>query len=924
MRTLYLFLGLTIPAFAVPVAAYQDPSQDVPGFGYGPNFAFVTDGTTVMNVGEMHVHITNWGLIGSAPGYGATYSEAPSCQWPAGSGNEYLFAAGLWVGGVMLGERVVTTGGLFSEWMPRDELEATVYEAVDGEIVRPTGNPRAGGARKPMPGPDDDGDGRIDEETLNGHDDDDDGRIDEDFAQLGNQMMVSTTYDNTRLARERFPDHTPMSLELIQQTVAWENDIADDFVGFDYTITNVGVMEIDRVYIGFYADSDVGPRDVPGYHTDDMAGSWRGMVRGSDGGWVPVEVGYMWDAAEVGAIDGYFGVVFLHHDMDPTGRRAPTRVGLRTFQSFGRIASFEQGGDPQNDEQAYHLLSAPEDEWDSNTRPGDQYDLRFLVSAGPFRSLPPDESLTFQVAMVCGQGLGSEQGGRGLLANCAEAWLTYQGIFVDDIEQVLNEDDEFINPGRRGRETMLCEQDFDTLDPFENFFPDYMDTSCLDPLWLLDKPRIEDADRFSYDGKDCAMFNMDNCFECARQVGRPCTELDFETGAWTCGDTLATDLAGCTGVDGLETQITWLAGMAPPPPGLRLWPTDNRVHVFWDDRSEHAPDIRLNKVDFESYRIWRADNWTRPFGSSLDNGPESHRWQLIAEYDQVNEWVIERVVDFRTELDTLPLGANTGMTEIEYRPRVLDDPAYAGLAEAMQDIVDADTGGALRSRPQLRDSDGRELPEYLALLPWETEPDVLDTFFAVAERPAAAGVVPKRATSYYEYVDLAIHNGFLYFYSVSATDHILLAGDDPSVRLPRGRGLSGDPGSAFAHGTPGTEAQTAEERAGQGANIYVYPNPATREALAEYQQFDPSGSDPTGVRVTFTNLPMAHNKVSIYTVAGDLVQTLDHDGTGGAGHVHWNLMSRNAQEVVSGVYLYSVQSGDKRFEDFVGKFVVVR
>jgi hypothetical protein len=35
-------------------------------------------------------------------------------------------------------------------------------------------------------------------------------------------------------------------------------------------------------------------------------------------------------------------------------------------------------------------------------------------------------------------------------------------------------------------------------------------------------------------------------------------------------------------------------------------------------------------------------------------------------------------------------------------------------------------------------------------------------------------------------------------------------------------------------------------------------------------------------------------------------------------------MSRNGQEVVSGVYLYSVQTDDPRFADFVGKFVVIR
>ncbi len=57
---------------------------------------------------------------------------------------------------------------------------------------------------------------------------------------------------------------------------------------------------------------------------------------------------------------------------------------------------------------------------------------------------------------------------------------------------------------------------------------------------------------------------------------------------------------------------------------------------------------------------------------------------------------------------------------------------------------------------------------------------------------------------------------------------------------------------------------------------------------------------------------------------GDLVQSLSHNGTAGSGHISWNLMSRNGQEIVSGVYLYSVESDDSRFENFVGKFVVVR
>ena len=45
--------------------------------------------------------------------------------------------------------------------------------------------------------------------VWNGLDDDGDGEIDEDFGQIGNQMMVATMYDNTRLAAEAFPDRHP-------------------------------------------------------------------------------------------------------------------------------------------------------------------------------------------------------------------------------------------------------------------------------------------------------------------------------------------------------------------------------------------------------------------------------------------------------------------------------------------------------------------------------------------------------------------------------------------------------------------------------------------------------------------------------------------------------------------------------------------
>lgn len=902
-----------------------------------PSGIIVQDGTYVMNVGEAHVHITNTGLIGSAPGSLAPFSDAPSCQWPAGSGEEYLYTAGLWVGGIVLGEPLVSTGGAASEWKPLAGLEYTIYEAVEGQQVRPPGNPLASGRRLPDPAPDDDEDGLIDEEILNGFDDDGDGLIDEDFGQIGNQMMVVTTVDNTQLAREQYPDHQPMNLRMVQSSFQWDNDQVDDFVGFDYRVTNIGVTDVERVYIGFFADSDIGSRDGGAdIFQDDMAGSWSGSVRASDGSWVPVEVGYMWDGAQDNALDGFFGILFLGHDVDPSGRRAPIRVGLRTFQRFSNLASFEQGGDPTNDDQRYQLLSAAPEDWDPvATR---EADYRFLVSAGPFEVLEPGQELNFQVGMVMGAGLGSMDGDSGLLGNCAEAALTFYGVHTDTIPPQPSQDDPdiMIETGILGRETMLCREDFETdgggQNPFDLLVPDVGDTSCVSPMWLLNQATIADEEIFLYsfgpgDVRHCAMFNLDNCFECARQLGPGCTRNSIASGQWNCNNPQAGDRSGCTGIEGSETRIPWLVGMAPPPPGMRIWAGDSRVHVFWDDRSERTPDVRLQTVDFESYRVWRADNWDRPFGTSLANGPAAELWQLLAEFDQVNNYVsIREIPGQPAVLDTMPLGANTGLEVVRYQPRCLEDARFTGLAAAMQDLVEAMPGAVSRVRPAVRGADGRVLPGRQNLVPWETYPDVLDTFFAVTARAgdAAAGIDPKVPTRYYEYVDRDIHNGFIYFYAVSATDHALLPAGSDEINLPRGPGLAGNPGSSFQHTVPGTEAQTAAERGRDGTNIYVYPNPASRDALQEYQQLYPNDGDPTGVRVTFTNLPASRNRIRIYTLAGDLVQTLEHDGSRGMGHASWNLVSRNQQEVVSGIYLYVVSSEDGRFEDFVGKFVVIR
>ncbi len=242
----------------------------------------------------------------------------------------------------------------------------------------------------------------------------------------------------------------------------------------------------------------------------------------------------------------------------------------------------------------------------------------------------------------------------------------------------------------------------------------------------------------------------------------------------------------------------------------------------------------------------------------------------------------------------------------------------------MQELVDSDIHNQWTTRPPIRRNDGSVAPGMEGLVRWETHSDVLDTFFAVSERipDFMQGVVGKSATNYFHYIDTDCHNGFKSYYSVVARDHRAMWVGGRFI--PMQYGAEEDPSNHFHIALPGPPAQTSDQRRNMGANIYVYPNPATRQALAEFQPRGQSNDDPTGLRVMFNNLPMAHNTIEIFSVAGDLIQTIEHDGFHQGGSKSWNLMTRNGQEIVSGIYLYTVESDNNDFNRFRGKFVVIR
>jgi hypothetical protein len=903
-------LAVALSFFTAPAGARLHPDlvddQALPLDGI-----HVIDGSYVIDAGILQVNITNHGLIGSHYTDYRLYSSAPSAQWPGGSGDEYLYGAGLWVGANVGGINAVTTGQPVRELRPTEDIRDTIYEARRGRAVRPYESDDVAGHRLPHPRADDDRDRVRDEDMLNGRDDDGDGRVDEDFAQIGDQMMVCTMHDDTGLVREMYPDHNPLGVTVVQRAATWSDDAFDDFVALDYEIRNTGFDDLRDVYLGFYMDCDIQNRADMSSEPDDLAGYYSGVARDTAGVFHRVQVAYMYDGADDDPLPGYLGVALLDHTTDFAGLRAPQRLGNTTFRAFTTGASYVQGGEPTMDADRYAMMSGRR--FDRNTHANEGDDYRIMVATGPFEYFQQGAVLNYRLALVIGNGLDE------MLQAALRASMAQRGIWYNA--------DTAWDTGQGGAETKVCYGDLPPVYDYKElgaYRAAFMNEACIGPEPVFGYfPISMDTNVFKDEnGRTCIWANTDNCEECFNYFGRECTVengLYWRMPTYTWWYEQRTHM---TGTWGREHREPWVyAGALPPrPPNFRVREGQGRVELFWDDLSEHIPDEETGAYDFESYRVWRIVNWTRPAGVDEHQTPPTDLWAMIGEWDLINH--IPAGVGANTV--DLELGRNTGLSGIRYRPVCLEDPRFDGVAEIMQQVVARDPRGEWVELPPLRLPDGTPRTHLEPLLPWEEHKAVLDTFFAVTPRAAnpAAGVVGKRAAKYYHWTDTEVHDNFRAYYAVTARDHTSWWNGWQFV--PTGFGAETPPSVNYQTAVPRQNAQTARERASRGENIYVYPNPVTREALEEFDAQETTWDNPTGVQVVWANLPRAHNTIRVYTASGDLVQTLSHDGTGGDGTVSWNLVSRNNQEITSGIYLYVVQSDDTAFEDFRGYFTVVR
>ena len=895
----------------------------------------------VLNVGNVWMKVTNFGIIGNPF---TNVSSDPSGQWPGASSIEYLNAIALAVGAVnptATDPNAKRRVSFSTEWRPATlNAEDRMYRAYDGII---------NGLRFAN----DDGDKaldntpRIDEDFLDGHDNDGDGKIDEDHAALGQQLWSCVIRDDTpeAVAVVRAEKHVPLGLEVRQKAWAYSIPGFTDFNVIEWSIYNRSGHTLDSVVVGGIVDMDVGPNDISNYFQDDFDipqypnGAFSFPLSATDkrrqapnalqpgplctrlnlrvNGFSIAD-----DDGDKGRTNGVPTLLLFDHTIDPLGESGPARVGFRAFRSFTVGTPYVQGGNPTIDQQRYELMTSQEnldpESGFINAPLGDQKgDYAQWWSVGPWLNVPDGGLITVTIGFSVSLGsyrdkvlypldylsfradTSSSQARDGLIAK------------YPSLSTALS--------GQQAFEGIWEQRDWDPLTDFHG-----RETALRNPPGA----------QITFKG-DCRDEQIGN----QRQItSDKYTWFDF-------------DCDYCTGVWVSATQTglfhkTWNAEAPPPNPNLNVSVSynysdnpdrndprgvvaagDRTVTLAWDNLSETTADPKSSWFDQRGYKIWKVANWTRPVGSP---GPGEDDWSLIGEYRKFDQRRPDGtpIPDNRYERAPQDTVCPRVFIPNYYNPATgKTDTATVEICLNRGDLWDRQTGDIIRPDPNV--------------------PCVPDTIPTNCRRAVGSLVgssnplKPDTVTVYpigrYRYVDREVKNGFIYFYSVTAFDSTGIGAT--MVELS---------GRRSAVEAEGVVPQAATRNTKQ---VWVVPNPyrgvANIQERSSSWDLTPNASDPTGTHVDFMGLPTGRWTIRIYTVSGDRVAEIHSDDpvnesvrapvtddqgvtrpgynrqqdNPNDGQARWNLISRNGQDIVSGIYLFTVESqlGTQR-----GKFVVIR
>jgi len=347
----------------------------------------------------------------------------------------------------------------------------------------------------------------------------------------------------------------------------------------------------------------------------------------------------------------------------------------------------------------------------------------------------------------------------------------------------------------------------------------------------------------------------------------------------------------------------------PPPPKFKLFPriTDKNsgeIEIRWNGRiAETSLDQFSQRPDFEGYRVYisisdRDEDFVLVSSFDLEN---YNRWEYHAGY-------------FRWELRGQP-----------YDIRVLK--AMYGENFNPLEYYDADhlfkifnpTLGAYEAfyftRHDWNQSDYSDTTHIHKVYPDQPYPSTLNLDSAAMFYPDE--LTDEGELKYFEYrfvlKDLLV--SMPYYISVTSFDH----------GYPE-RELNPQETKPTLNDVKEMAQNSASLVENNQLNVYVYPNPYRVDDNYDvrFEGWDrPDLPKEYNRKLNFGNLPHRCT-IRIYSLDGDLIREILHDKQVGdpmSSYESWDMISRNTQYVVGGIYYFSVES---EFGIQVGKFVIIR
>ena len=336
------------------------------------------------------------------------------------------------------------------------------------------------------------------------------------------------------------------------------------------------------------------------------------------------------------------------------------------------------------------------------------------------------------------------------------------------------------------------------------------------------------------------------------------------------GMSIAADLDcdPCTGVGGKETLVHWVGSTAPPPPL-----TNN------DPSLPPAVKARLYSPAGDKKVVLQWDN-------SSETVPDPLTGKLRFEGYRV--W---KAANWKRPIGQVGPAANLWMLLGDFALHPIDS-----LKE--------------NSPKYLRNTEVRPGDEPYVLCDTSMAPIDTNTFAIPRDLPAV-GFDTTTVYTYpigrYSFTDPHVINGMVYFYSITPYAKWYDNGASQWVEIQTQPSATED--IAIVPRADATEKM---------GPITVVPNPYVGSASWD---LTPSDIDPTGTKIGFFGLPRTRSTLRIFSLSGDLIREISHDGSDGNGTIYWNMVTRNGQDVVSGVYLFSVESS---LGTYIGKFVIIR